>query len=1022
MTNSKKTNLVLGGFILAAVFVLLPNLASAQEWIVDCPLTSGSDCPHLVTSGGDLTGDGFKITVPTGGVSFNSRDFGISSLDVAAGSFSVKVKGLDIMAELHPDAVTAPMKTFLWTIHLDPWKDKPSDFTFNTSFRNFPPTGGDYPFEKPWWIWLQDFGPLAWLGLEDDDIGDGWYEWNFEWTDANWSGYVENLETGEKWQTGNVVCHDLTPRSDPDQSMYVFVGGWTNPLFGPLDPNASPPPGVMYKDLHFEFKTGNTANPNIGTDLCLSEKEEDEEQDDPENPYDTCSCHSLTDLNAEPPCEDNQDTGDPKKNTFLSDFPFRFSKLTLDWLWDLGSIIKEGQKKQEQVSPLPEINLELGTPALKTGESAKLIAMPLGYRTRLQNIYFSWCTVIDGSAYPMNGIVAGGQSLPELVSPAKSWSDGGCCEPITRIPPDEYDYKGMDSRWVERHFLGRTINGVTYTDINQVDPNDDPDSDGYLANTFRNDDGEYLTLTPYLADKYGNTYNPAGEGSLTNIMEYILDTDPLNGDTSGDGFSDGMAFVGVGQTQLNFPVEKEAGPDGFYDVSVAALGISQAKKTAIVSAKRRVFVGTESALRVDLQADSDVITFDDSQTLTLKASQYESEEDSRNIFYEWSFNDQPACGENDSDFSELCDPGKNGGAGKDKVVLGKSGISFLQLPEPTSENYTISVKATSLSNGTQDTATIVLPVALPGSLTTADCAGQIEETYTLAAGNTSPLMVCVSEIGNLGDDLSDLNFIWTKDGVPDLPQSGLGKTQYALLPTKPAGSQHTLRLVIKKSSEAKELINFQQVFNIEGPLVEIVSPPRDDIAGESTNYITAEAGQNVDFVARVRNFNSLEGFDVTWSVEGEVIKKETIEQTETSASFTVPSDVSDGATYKVALQVASLEPGNSEQASTSLTLLVGPPGTQFGKADGFWGGLAAIFTTLPKVYPQIMLYIAIVAVVFFALVFVYPKIPRHILDKLPLGHRFWKGEYRSSGSQLRREKKMAQVLRRRQSIHFRDED
>ncbi|GEM_PF-2462550 len=806
----------------------------------------------------------------------------------------------------------------------------------------------------------------------------------------------------------------ITPREGVD----IDIGTWHNPYVGATISNLE----LLMEDLE-----GTQSWQIDGPTFEECEGNPPEDIDDPNNPYDTCACHAIPDVTAEPPCEDPINRSEPRKTSFLDPmFPFKFSGLSLQWNWLLDDLLNESNEKDEELAPMPEMGLQFAPPAPLPDSEVQVSTATMHFRTRMQNLYFGWCLVNDGLVYPMNSIVAGAQLLPELTEPDLTWLEGGCCQPITRVPDEDFDGDGMDDNWERLKFLGRSDYG--YTTIEEVLPNDDPDADGYYANTFKNDDGEYLTVTPYLVTTNPSypTYSTGGvDAKLTNLEEYILDTDPLNGDTDGDGYKDEMDFIGVGQIQMTFPIEKDPGPEGFYDVSATAVGINDVKKTSFVSAERRVFVGNEGVLKVNLQSSSQVITFgDDNQSVNLEVTLLQGEEDMEDLVYEWSFNNEPAC----PTFPELCTEDGQGGIGKSEITLGGAdGIDSFSLPPPTGDKYPISVRVTSPVSGNETQASIELGVALPVNLTTAGCGGQTEEIDTLAAGDQTPVMVCVSEIAELTrDDVAALNFIWSKDGQVDREQSGLGKMQYALVPTKPAGQSHEINLIVKETATAEELVNASRTFAIEGPMVEIISPePRssDPISPEASRFISVESGQAVDLVAETSNFINREGYLYKWLVAGEEQEEES-NNSQTTYTFQVPETAATGDSYNALIQVSNYsEDGMMQQAADSVALVVGEPRGQVGGASTFLGGLAAVFMTIPEIFRHLLIYAAIAAAVFFAQVFLYPKIPRSLLDKIPLGHKYWRGGYRSFGkNNLRREKKLAQDLRQAQRPNFRDED
>ncbi|MFC1721720.1 hypothetical protein ACFL0Z_02295 [Patescibacteria group bacterium] len=805
------------------------------------------------------------------------------------------------------------------------------------------------------------------------------------------------------------------PNYEPKSGVHIDIGGGgdgSGIAFG----------GVTVKEVEvafYSYPENELAGHYSESNHPCSDSQGNEDVDDPNNPYDTCACHGIPDVN-EIPCEDVISSDDEERKVSFLDaaFPFKFVDISMSWLWELQDMMDAGGAMQEQFAPLPDMAIEFSPRAPVTGDETSALSAAMNFRSRMQNIYFGWCLVIDDVSYSMNNIVAGGQKLIEPTDPTLSWADGGCCQPITRIPEDDTDNDGMSDAWEELMFVGRSDYG--YESIVDVNPNDDPDVDGYYANTFKNDNGEILTVTPYLIDSLGNVY-PTGTSAarLTNVEEYILNTDPLNGDSDGDGYLDEMDFIGVGQLQMDFFIEKTAGPNGYYDVSVAAVGMNQAKKAAIVGAYQRLFVGNEGNLQIELIPSSEIVTFDDNNPVTIQAVTVGNDSNVNNVLFEWSFNGEPACDGHEPDYPELCDPGRLGKVGKNTVTLGNGGISVFDLPEPTAENYDISVIATDLGTRAQNQASLSLPYAWGVSLVTAGCAGQTEDVTTLSANSTEPVMVCVSEGDDFtGTDPNELNYIWTKDGYIDSEQSGAGKSEYALLPTKPAGENHILGVQVKIAATAEELVNAHQQFGIEGPSVEIVQPESqssDPVNPKASFYSSVSSGEEVQLAAELSNFSS-DGQEVTWIVAGNQLAQEEINGDQSSVAYTIPEDASDGDTFLVSVQASSLDRYNPEQSSAGLLLTVGELPAELGSANPFWQNLAAVFTQIPRAFQGLIVYAAIVAAIFFALAFFYPKIGRAWIKSLP-AYKTWTGKYRAGKQGLRREKRLAQQLRRDRQEH-----
>ncbi len=955
------TYLILISSFFIAAFFALPEATMAQGWSGNCSLTM--PCPGLIYGDGRFDIEGFHPTSAEGHAFFSSKDAGLANLDVAQGRLAFDVKGLNVE--------TIPENSLYFAhIHRMPWNGCKDDFWFTMKLTGQDPlgtVGSD--------IWAQGFDfSVKNFGVRQQGYPGDWHHVEINWDNTGWTATIDGVGSVR----GELV-YDLVPRVE---EIMIGVGAEINEERNPVsEPENIPPWGfglydvsgqggidVAYRNLEWNFSSGDTHNPNAkDSEFC-----EENPLDDPLNPYDTCSCHGIPNIEEEA-CEDTVNKGDKEKPNYLRNFPFGFDGGVMDWYWTLKDMEKEMNTKNEQTSADPDILIEIAPPAAQEGEIVTAIAAPMQYRSRMTNMYISWCRVDNDVAYPMNTIVAGGQAMPELTQPDLTWEEKGCCQPLTRIPEVDTDNDGMDDNWEMEKFVGR--GDGQYQSIQDVLPNADPDADGYYADRFRNENDQIMTATPYFIDALGNIY-PTGEESAlwTNIEEYIADTDPMNGDTDGDGYADEMDFIGVGQMQYQFTIDKPAGPNGFYDISASVVGVNQSKKIGLAADKKRMFIGTGESMQVALRASSGVMTLDDSVPLNINVVVGGSDESQNNLDYQWFFNGESVC---DDLFPELCDVGQS------SLILGEGGISFLDLPPVNSTEYTFKVVVTSPATRTQGEASLTLPMSNLAMLSTIGCHGQTEEITTVPANGEIPVYVCLAEIAEFTElGLGNLNFIWAKDGITDNEQSGLGKTDYALLATEPAGESHTLSLRVKDANNAKELLGAEQVFEIEGPTVEIIEPESsfeysDSETPENSRYVVVGVGDEITFQAEFRNFSTVSGFNIAWQVDGEDIQGGYVPENIDSFTFGVPEDAIAGDEYNLILMVSSADINHPEEDLDSINVLVGEAGSQLGQNKPFFETLAAAFMQVPDIFVGVMKYAAILAGVFFLLIFIYPKFARY---------------------------------------------
>ncbi len=713
-------------------------------------------------------------------------------------------------------------------------------------------------------------------------------------------------------------------------------------------------------------------------DVIPVECPEDESSD---GVYGACSCvgGSLADP---VPCEDLAETGNKREATVLDQFPFRFDHWSIKFDWKLEDIFGEWDSKEKEMQIPPSVELQFAPPSPKEGDQIGAVANALNFRTRPNNLYYAWCLIDGDKVWPMNNVVAGG-TRAENVSD-KPFDEKGCCGPITRTPAVDSDQDGLDDNWEREKFIGRA--GTNYTTIEQIAPGDDPDQDGFVANNFKNEQGQYLTVAPAMVDSRGNEYVTGRTGVFTNIQEYIAGTDPLNGDTDGDGSGDEMDYVGVGQSNIPFTVEKPAGPNGYYDMGVSVVGIDGRKKAALTSTKQRIFIGNDDQLKIELSANKDAMTFGSDQSLIIKADTISGTDNNRVLYYEWSFNGDSACDQSGYENAEQCN------VGRAELKFGAGGINLLDLPEPTAEDYTVKVKVRDQMSRVEAEATLSLPVAYAVTLTTV-CGEQTREINSVPQNSGEVLPICIAEIDEITatQPAAELNFIWSYDGVNQTNQSGLGQSVYLLVSDGEAGASHTVSVKIKDPNRAREFANGTRQFGVGGPQVSISEPAdrinySDQVASAATRYISVSPGEKIGLGAVQENFVGKNGWVARWVVNGQEVTSDFYDTFLPGDRYLytldVPADAAVGQVYNVSFAVNALDDDPPETASDSIKIVVGLSPAAVGQANPFFSALAAVFSQIPEVFRQVLLYAAILAGVFFGLILIYPKASRFLENRV----------------------------------------
>jgi hypothetical protein len=652
--------------------------------------------------------------------------------------------------------------------------------------------------------------------------------------------------------------------------------------------------------------------------------------------------------------------------------------LSLFWWWKLYKGLNEAEKQGEAEMPAPSLAIEAAPTAVVPGETITLSAVAQNYRTRYQNMYFSWCVGDKKGNYnSYNSVIAGGR-LAQVADIPVPGGAGACCGWLTRDPYQEGDTdsnnNGLGDNWVRLNFTGKTINGVLATPENVLDlvkPEDDPDADGFVANRFFNRrQGEFITLTPGLVDHLGNRYIPGRDGRFSNIMEYIVGTDPLNGDTSGDGYGDEMAFIGVGQNTFQYEADKFAGITDYFDIMVSTVGIDQRKVAYIASNSRRLFVTPAQRFLLNLSSDRDLLPVGagSEETVTVTADLQQGEVNPATLVYEWSLQGENICeADNYSELSQFC------GQGKNELILGGDGpLAFVSLPGladlELGEDYSIKVTATDAVTRQTATAEIKLLRAATLELST-DCGTDSLGLDEIAAGGREAVTICVGSYGIQVDDTEKITYQWYKDGKFEQAQSGVGKDTYELRASKYEGSSHQVSLRAKAGYSQSEEMSGAIIINIVGPKVRIIEPAdrldfSDDIAQKQSRYIAVTPGEIIDFSAVVSGFG--EDLNYTWewtASDQEFTQSDNMLETSTF-SHTVPENLGVGAKYNLTVIVRGEKDGELIDAVDGLSVVVVPESSQPGAAQKFFNGMAAAFSWLP---PQSRLAVQIALLVIIAL-------------------------------------------------------
>lgn len=812
------------------------------------------------------------------------------------------------------------------------------------------------------------FDPEANFGTEDWDP-DMTYSFTVEWDDSTATVTMEN-ESGDSW-SGEVGY--VYPFLAQEQVIVFGVAGKASSSAFPAEP------GLEYSNISLEAQVIKEFDDLDGYPPCDEtfpsdpQTREDEPgtdsgdpYDDPNNPYDQCACEPVDGL-GEMPCEDLEAGSD--EIDLPAAGPFRISVKTNDAgiptglevepVWTFDDIAEALFGKEEASQSNPAIDLKVSSSNATTGEEMNVVIAPQNFHTQVRNLYLNWCLTRGdtGATQSYNEVIAGG-TLAQTYQP-QSWASGGCCSPLTRAVTEDRDNDGMDDNWEREKFLGKTVNGVVVTEDNMdsvVKPDDDLDHDGYFAQKFINQDGRPVTAAPALADHLGRFYFPGGpEAKLTNVMEFILGTDPWDGDSDNDGWGDGMDYMGIGATSFSFPIDLTPGPNGYYLVTSSAVGINANGLVSIAARSKRIEVPEGQTLEVNLSGDQPNLVVDErfpGGSLKLTAAISGPEVKPEDLYYEWFFNGRPVC--DLPNYQSFCQ------VGRDTIELGgaDTGGSLLNLPgldgDPTKVQpgtpYLFAVRVTDPTSRRSADSSLYLPMAAALHLTTA-CSPGASDSPDLPTDTGEATTICVEELQTGGipaGSFANTNWQWSLNGNNLQQQSGLGKSILALTPTALAGSQQIVNVQIYDVAAGGMLAQASRNFAATGTQVNIIEPAGEFYGGgrgADQRLVRGRPGETIHFVATAQDFPTSAEVTFSWQAGG--VQSAGVGQT--TFDYAIPADTAAGQDIPVTVMAQSGSAGSAILTATDqVTLLVGEAtGGSTAWGERISTGLAAAASLIP---------------------------------------------------------------------------
>ena len=689
--------------------------------------------------------------------------------------------------------------------------------------------------------------------------------------------------------------------------------------------------------------------------------------DDPNNPYDQCACEPIDGINSLP-CEDPKAGKDEFK---LTDPPFRISVRTNDVgfptglklkpLWTFDRIAGAFWDKEEADESSPAIDLKLSPNNVTKGGEMNVTIAPQHFRTTVRNLYQNWCVTRGdtGATKSYNEIIAGGQ--PAQTYGSLSWENLGCCSPLTRAVKTDADNDGMDDEWERTHFLGRTVNGVVVTEANineVVLPDDDLDHDGYFARKFVSKEKRPITVAPALIDHLGRAYYPGdGDAKLTNVEEFILGTDPMDGDSDNDGWGDEMDYMGIGATTFTFPVELAPGPNGYYLVTAMAAGINSTGDVAIAARTKKFEVSVGENLEVDLSSTQDNLVIDEQFPggfVKLDVQVTSGEVEPEDLYFEWFFDGQPVC--DLENYSHFCQMGRDsielGGAGDGNRLIDLPGLNGQVANLNPGTPYLFTVRVTDPATRRSADASLYLPIAQAFHLTTA-CSESAGDSVGLPTDTGAATTICVEEFQAgkpAAVNLTNANWQWSVDGLADQQQSGVGKTTYSISGSEINSGQPKLMVEIYDVAAGGLLARATRDFSTVGPSVAITEPSQESYGGgrgTDLRMVRGQPGQTIRFVAAARDFPADGEVSFSWQAGGQ----QSSGVAATTFEYLIPADAPVGQDIPVQVQAQTRSAaGQTLLASDQVTLLISAGSGAVSFGEKIRAGLATVANFIPENY------------------------------------------------------------------------
>ncbi len=549
----------------------------------------------------------------------------------------------------------------------------------------------------------------------------------------------------------------------------------------------------LYEDEGFEDEDadlgGSDSQPNdpYGKYICVGGgAENDVKPKFPEDSY-SYNCSDLIDVN-------------PLKWVLGIDweeFRYKFSPVWGITAKDILSFFECYSEKQGATPP--SVTISTSPQNIQYGDEVNVKIAANNWKTKADKLYKAF--FIDNLFY--NSVLAGG-TLPEHSTnypdgfASLHGDKGPACTPVTRRPEIDTDNDGMDDDWERLYF--DDLSAGTW---------EDPDDDGYIADRFKSTENDYY-ITPVVPIDVPNKTGtgrtlvllgsddtkealydgmPETDDRFPNILEYIFGTNPIDGDSDGDGVGDEEDMFGTGINSDNFYFqtfkEPEEGKDSKYEVRAIVVGVNERKKISVVSAKSVLEMQRSNleVLGVTINPSSSSVA--KGEEVNIKAvARGAGNIKGASVNYEWGIVDV------DGNYTPVCD--QVGSNNSDTICgVGKDNWSF-KIPDEAAAGveYTIYSVATDTVTGRRAEARTKITVGESLKPTIAGCFddgsargchSELPQFSACAAGENPDYVIqgefALIRAGNAEEVTLDQNSVctWKLDGEVQKEDSGACK-------------------------------------------------------------------------------------------------------------------------------------------------------------------------------------------------------------------------------------------------------